>query len=64
MSATVLAVEHDGPVAVATLNRPDKLNALDFTLLAEVGALVAELAARPAATRPRVLVVTGAGDKA
>jgi enoyl-CoA hydratase len=64
MSASVLAVEHDGPLTVATLNRPDKLNALDHTLLAEVKRLVAELAARPAATRPRALILTGAGDKA
>jgi enoyl-CoA hydratase len=64
MTSPILLVEHDGPLAIATLNRPDKLNALDFALLAELGALVAELAARPIASRPRVLVVTGAGDKA
>jgi len=64
MSSPILLVEHDGPVTIATLNRPDKLNALDFALLAELGALVAELGARPTASRPRVLIVTGAGDKA
>jgi enoyl-CoA hydratase len=64
MSANVLAVEHDGPLVVATLNRPDKLNALDFELLAALGALVRELATGPASSRPRALIVTGAGDKA
>ena len=64
MTADVLAVEHDGPLVVATLSRPDKLNALDFALLAAIGALVAELSARPAATRPRALILTGSGDKA
>jgi enoyl-CoA hydratase len=64
MSADVLAVEHDGPLVIATLNRPDKLNALDVALLAALGALVTELSLRPAATRPRALIVTGAGDKA
>ncbi len=64
MSAPILLVEHDGPLCIATLNRPDKLNALDYALLAELGALVAELASRPSTTRPRALVVTGSGDKA
>jgi len=64
MSSDILVVEEDGPLVVATLNRPDKLNALDFALLAAIGALVSELAARPTKTRPRVLVVTGSGDKA
>jgi enoyl-CoA hydratase len=64
MSSPILLVEHDGPLVIATLNRPDKLNALDYALLAELGGLVGELAARPSATRPRALVVTGSGDKA
>jgi enoyl-CoA hydratase len=64
MSSEILVVEQDDPLVVATLNRPDKLNALDVELLRELGALVAELAARPVATRPRALVLTGSGDKA
>jgi enoyl-CoA hydratase len=64
VTAPVLAVEHDGPLVVATLDRPDKLNALDFALLSAIGALVGELASRPVATRPRVLILTGSGDKA
>jgi enoyl-CoA hydratase len=59
-----LVVAEAGPLATLTLNRPDKLNALDAALLAQVGRVVAELAARPMATRPRVVIVTGAGDKA
>lgn len=64
MSTPVLVVEHDDELVVATLNRPDKLNALDFELLRDLGALVADLTSRPATTRPRVLIVTGSGDKA
>lgn len=64
MSSEVLVVEHDDQLVVATLNRPDKMNALDFELLGALGALVAELAARPIASRPRVLILTGSGDKA
>lgn len=59
-----LRVSEDGAVALLTLNRPDKLNALDGELLALVGSTVRELAGRPMASRPRVVIVTGAGDKA
>jgi enoyl-CoA hydratase len=59
-----LLVAEAGPLTTLTLNRPDKLNALDAALLAEVAGVVGELAARPMATRPRVVIVTGAGDKA
>jgi enoyl-CoA hydratase len=59
-----LLVSVDGGVALLTLNRPDKLNALDAELLALVGSTVRELAERPLASRPRAAIVTGAGDKA
>ncbi|HEY3497313.1 MAG TPA: enoyl-CoA hydratase-related protein [Polyangiaceae bacterium] len=62
--STTLLVEEEGALAVVTLNRPDKLNALDSALLAAVGSAVSNLAARPAATRPRSVIITGAGDKA
>ena len=61
---STLLVEEDGPLVVLTLNRPDKLNALDSALLSTLGETVSALAARPAAERPRALIVTGAGDKA
>jgi enoyl-CoA hydratase len=62
--STPLLLEEDGALAVLTLNRPDKLNALDAALLSLVGEAVTALAERPVATRPRVAVLTGAGDKA
>jgi enoyl-CoA hydratase len=62
--STHLLLTEDGPVAVLTLNRPEKLNALDASLLAEVARVTAELTARPGPARPRVVILTGAGDKA
>jgi 2-(1,2-epoxy-1,2-dihydrophenyl)acetyl-CoA isomerase len=53
-----LLVETDGPVTVLTLNRPDRLNALDRALLDELVDELRRLAADP---RARCLVVTGAG---
>jgi enoyl-CoA hydratase len=64
VSEPILLVAEVGPTALLTLNRPDKLNALNRALLAEVGRAVSELAARPVSTRPRVVILTGAGDKA
>lgn len=48
-------------VARVTLNRPDVRNALSRTLVAELGAALAACEADPAA---RVIVLSGAGDKA
>jgi enoyl-CoA hydratase len=59
-----LLVSEEGPLAVLTLNRPDKLNALDGALLGAVGQATSELMARPMASRPRAMLITGAGDKA
>jgi enoyl-CoA hydratase len=59
-----LLLREEGPIALLTLDRPDKLNALDRALLGAVGDAVIELMARPMATRPRALLLTGAGDKA
>jgi enoyl-CoA hydratase len=50
-----------GRVAVLTINRPDKRNALDGTTRAQFLASLEKLRASP---EVRVLVVTGAGDKA
>jgi enoyl-CoA hydratase len=48
-------------VATVTVNRPDKLNALNLETLGELDACFAQLETNPEA---RVVVLTGAGDKA
>lgn len=53
-----LLVDRDGAVAVITLNRPDRLNALLPSMLADYGAALAEL---DADRQVRAIVVTGAG---
>ena len=45
-------------IAVATLNRPDRLNALTFRMFGELGQLAADIGADDGV---RVLVLTGAG---
>lgn len=55
-----LLVERTGDVAVLTLDNPDKRNALDHALCAELGAALAGLA--PGGVR--AAVVTGAGERA
>jgi enoyl-CoA hydratase len=62
--STSLELEEDAGVATVVLNRPDRLNALDLEQLRRLGDLVAGLEARPVETRPRALIVHGAGDKA
>jgi len=56
-----LLVERRGPVALVTVNRVEKHNALDRATLVELDAAVAALAADGGV---RALVVTGAGDRA
>lgn len=56
-----LLVERDGAVALLTVNRPEKLNALSGQVRAD---LVAALDALRGDDAVRVLVITGAGDKA
>ncbi len=58
---TTLITERDGALAVLTLNRPDKLNALNAELLGELDAALAELS-RDASIACAIL--TGAGEKA
>lgn len=52
-----LLVERDGPVTWLTLNRPERLNALDDSLLENLGAALEE----SARTEARVVVIRGAG---
>ncbi len=56
-----ILVEREEPIAVATLNRPDKLNALNWTLVSELADRLEELDRDPAI---RCIVLTGAGDRA
>ncbi len=56
-----VVVSRDGPVATITLNRPEKLNALTMAMLAD---LDAALGAIDADNDVRVVIVTGAGEKA
>ncbi|WGY01643.1 enoyl-CoA hydratase/isomerase family protein [Nocardioides sp. QY071] len=56
--ATTIRLEVDDAVAVATLARPEKLNALSRSVVAELTAVVERLAADPAV---RVLVLQGQG---
>ena len=51
----------EGPVGVATLNRPRALNAMSVDLLTELGSLLDRSESDPAV---RVVVLTAAGDKA
>lgn len=60
MGTTVLR-ERDGAVVTVTLNRPDKLNALNAELLGELDATFAELS-RDASIA--CVILTGAGEKA
>jgi enoyl-CoA hydratase len=53
-----LLVESRGPVALVTLNRPEKLNALNSEL---IGALIAALDDTEADRSVRAIVITGAG---
>jgi enoyl-CoA hydratase len=61
--STLLVTEAEG-VTTVTLNRPDKLNALNSQVLSELLELVTALEARPLEQRPRALIITGAGERA
>ena len=61
MAENVVLVSVDGRVATVTINRPDKLNALNADVRRE---FVAALDGLRANDEVRVVIVTGAGDKA
>jgi enoyl-CoA hydratase len=61
--STVLCAR-DGAIAIITLNRPDKLNALDLALLTELDATLAALAVASGPEAVSCAILTGAGDKA
>ena len=56
-----ILLEHDGPVATITLNRPAQRNAISFAMWGELSQLLAQL---DADREVRVVVITGAGDEA
>lgn len=56
-----LLVEIQAPVARITVNRPDRLNALDRATLTELQRALTVVRAEPAV---RALILTGAGDRA
>ena len=58
---TTLITAREGNLVVLTLNRPDKLNALNAELLAELDAVLATLSADPSVS---CAILTGAGEKA
>jgi enoyl-CoA hydratase len=60
MSDTILT-SREGAVAILTLNRPDKLNALNAELLGALEAALVSLARDPGVS---AAILTGAGDKA
>lgn len=56
-----LIVAREGTLAIVTLNRPEKLNALDLPLLAELEQAFAAIDREP---QVRCAILTGAGEKA
>lgn len=61
MDYRFILFEKKNSVATITINRPDKLNALDIQVLLELESAVEKTKEDPAI---RVLVITGAGEKA
>lgn len=61
MPPDLVVVQRRGPIALFTLNRPEKLNALDYPL---IDRLMAELDAAEADDDLRAVVLTGAGERA
>jgi enoyl-CoA hydratase len=60
MSDTVLLEIRDG-IALVTLNRPEKLNALNYELIDRLMALLDQIEVAP---EVRAVILTGAGDRA
>jgi len=56
-----LIVEKDGPLALVTVNRPEVRNALDTATWRELARLIDEFEGE---AQVRVVIITGAGDKA
>ncbi|MEL6999544.1 MAG: enoyl-CoA hydratase/isomerase family protein, partial [Pseudomonadota bacterium] len=62
MEFETLEVSHeDGGVMVVTLNRPDRLNAMNTVMMTELRDLFTDLYVR--ADQANCIVITGAGDR-
>ncbi len=61
MPEQYIRVEREEPIAIATINRPEKLNALNWALVAELADALEELDRDDAI---RCIVLTGAGERA
>jgi enoyl-CoA hydratase len=59
--STLLLEKREDGIAVVTINRPDKLNALNAAVIGEIDAVFAELDADKSV---RGVILTGAGEKA
>src|ERR1019366_6185709 len=57
MPYSTLTLAYDGPLALVTLNRPDKRNAISYELIEDILRALQEVAASPA----QILILTGAG---
>jgi enoyl-CoA hydratase/carnithine racemase len=55
---TKIRVSADGPVGIITLDRPEKLNAITYRMIADIQSAVDSLAGNPAVTG---IVITGTG---
>jgi methylglutaconyl-CoA hydratase len=55
---TALAIEHQGPIGIVTMNRPERHNAFDDALIAE---LTEALRSMEAEDQVRIVVLSGAG---
>jgi len=60
MDYTAITFTTDGPIGLLTLNRPQKLNALNQAMIEELDDLLGKLAAN---RDIRVVILTGAGEK-
>ena len=58
MPYELLLLEISDRIATVTINRPDKLNALNDAMMREIGAMMDELTANKAVG---VIIITGAG---
>ena len=58
---TAILVQRDGAIATVTLNRPERMNALNQAMWAGLGSAMREL---DADNNLRCIVLRGAGDKA